>query len=62
MSEAQIVLAAQRLIGELETALREARRHLEAARSLTESLEAEAHACPNHAHHRGWWHRNEDDL
>jgi len=37
-------------------------RQVEAARSLTETLEAEAHACPNQAHHRGWWHENTEDL
>lgn len=37
-------------------------RQIEAARSLTESLEAEAHSCPNQTHHRGWWNTNEADL
>lgn len=62
MSEANIVMAAQWLIADLEKALREAQRQIEAARALTESLEAEAHACPNQAHHRGWWHNHDEDL
>jgi hypothetical protein len=37
-------------------------RQVEAARSLTETLEAEAHSCPNQSHHRGWWHDNTEDL
>lgn len=37
-------------------------RQLEAARSLTTTLEEEAHACPNTAHHRGWWESHEADL
>jgi hypothetical protein len=62
MSEAKIVMAAQWLIADLEKALREAQRQVKAARSLTETLEAEAHSCPNQAHHRGWWHDNTEDL
>jgi hypothetical protein len=38
------------------------KRQLEAARSLTATIEEEAHACPNTAHHRGWWENHEADL
>lgn len=62
MSEANIVITAQAVIGELHRTLTELKRQLEAARSIAETLEDEIHACPNHAHHRAWWKRNEDDL
>lgn len=62
MSEARIVQAAQRLITDLERALLEAQRQVEAARLLTEALEDEAHACPNQEHHRGWWTSPSEEL
>lgn len=62
MSEARVVMAAQWLLADLEKSLREVKRQLEAARSIAETLEAEAHACPNTEHHRSFWHTHEEDL
>jgi hypothetical protein len=55
MSEATIVTHAIALLKERDIRIGILEAQLEAARSLTTSLEEEAHACPNQAHHRGWW-------
>ena len=62
MSEANVAMAAQALMASYMQQIQDLERQLEAARSLTLSLEAEAHACPNHGHHRGWWADHTEDL
>lgn len=62
MSEARIVHAATQLLRERDIRIGILEAQLEAARSLTTSLEEEAHACPNQAHHRGWWTNPSEDL
>jgi len=62
MSEPHIVQTALDLYTSLLKENAELTRQLEASRSLTQSLEAEAHSCPNSAHHRGWWESHEADL
>lgn len=63
MSEAaEVAVAAQALIASYTHQIQELERQLEAARSLTTTLEEEAHACPNYTHHRGWWENHEADL
>lgn len=62
MSEAEIAQHAIELVRERDRYIRQLEASLEAARSLTITLEEEAHACPNTAHHRGWWESSEADL
>lgn len=62
MSEAHVAMAAQALMASYIQQITDLERQLEAARALTQSLEEEAHACPNHAHHRGWWTDPTEDL
>lgn len=62
MSEAHVAMAAQALMASYMHQIQELERQLEAARSLVLSLEAEAHACPNYTHHRGWWTDHTEDL
>lgn len=63
MSEAaSVAMAAQALIASYTQQIDDLQRQLEAARSLTTTLEEEAHACPDTAHHRGWWESHEADL
>ena len=62
MSEAKVATVAQLLLLEKARQIAYLEAQLEAARALTQSLEEEAHACPNQAHHRGWWTSHEDDL
>lgn len=83
MSEAEIVMRAERIIrsqmqqnnelhaqrransielARLQRMVDDALRALESARSLVQSLEEEVHACPNQAHHRGWWTDPSEDL
>jgi hypothetical protein len=62
MSEARIVQSALDLYSSVLAENSELKRQLEAARSMTSTLEEEAHACPNTAHHRGWWETHEADL
>ena len=62
MSEADIVQLATGYLKEQAIRIGILEAQLEAARSLTTSLEEEAHACPNQAHHRGWWTNPSEDL
>lgn len=62
MNEPQIVQHAQELLAERDRYIRQLEASLEAARSLTTTLEEEAHACTNTAHHRGWWETHEAEL
>ena len=62
MSEARIVNTATQLLRERDVRIAYLEAQLEAARGLTTSLEEEAHACPNQAHHRGWWTDPIEDL
>lgn len=63
MSEAaDVAVAAQAIMSSYMQRIQDLERQLEAARSLTQSLEEEAHACPNYGHHRGWWADHMEDL
>lgn len=55
MSEAHLVDLATSYLREQARRIAYLEAQLEAARGLTQSLEEEAHACPNQSHHRGWW-------
>lgn len=62
MSEADIVTTAQQLLRESHRRIAYLEGQLEAARGLVHSLEEEAHACPDQAHHRGWWTSPSEEL
>lgn len=62
MSEAKLVNVSLAIIAEKDRYIAYLEQQIEAARSLTQSLEEEAHACPNSGHHRGWWINHEEDL